>query len=111
MGSEDRVVKEKQLEKAVATFEARKTALAERGLDEKAVKKDPVLRSLGAKVKKARGRIASIETAAKHVAETAAKETKKKKDSKKGKGKGKVKAAPAGDKGAKGTKGSKKKGK
>jgi len=76
MGSEDRAVKEKQLEKIVAQFEARKAALSSRGLDEKGMKKDPVLRNLEARVKKARGRIAAIEAAAKHVAEMKAKDTR-----------------------------------
>ncbi len=111
MGSEDREVRARQYEKAKAVYEARKAAIAEKGLDEKAAEKDAILRNLGAKLKKARGRVKAIEAAEAYVKEVAAKETKiKKKDSR-----GKKAKAPAGggkdgkgDKGTKGTKGKKK---
>jgi len=113
MASEDRKVREKQLEKVVAQFEARKSELSQRGLDEKAAKKDTVLKNLGAQVKKARKRIVAMDAAAAHVAEMAAKDTKVPRETK-AKSKPKAKAqAPAAGKPAKGggAKGSKKKGK
>lgn len=111
MASEDRKVREKQLEKVVAQFEARKSELSQRGLDEKAAKKDTILKNLGAQVKKARKRIVAMDAAAAHVAEMAAKDTKVPREAK---AKPKAKApAPAAGKPAKGggAKGSKKKGK
>ena len=104
MGSEDREVRAKQYEKAKAVYEARKAAIAEKGLDEKVAQKDTVLRDLGAKLKKARSRVKAIEAAEAYVKEVAAKETKIKKKGSKGKGK---KKAPAGGKDAKGGKGAK----
>ena len=102
MGSEDREVRAKQYEKARAVYEARKAAIAEKGLDEKVAQKDTVLRNLGAKLKKARSRVKAIEAAEAYVKEVAAKETKIKKKGSKGK-----KKAPAGGKDAKGGKGAK----
>ena len=114
MGSEDREVRAKQYEKARAVYKARKAAIAEKGLDEKAAQKDTVLRNLGAKLKKARGRVKAIEATEAYVKEVAAKETRIKKKGSKGKkkapaGGGKDTKGAKGAKGAKGTKGTKEK--
>jgi len=107
MGSEDRAIREKQLAKAQAEFDARKAKLVGMGLDEKALKKDALLRNLRANVKKAKSRITAIDAAAAHVAEMAAKSTKLEKEvagAKKGKegGKGGAKGEKGGAKGDKG---------
>ncbi len=96
MGSENRDVRDKQLVAALAKFDARTALLKERGLEEKVAAKDPVLKNLKAGLKKARGRIKSIETTAAHVKTMSDKDTKIKKDKGKGKGKGKggAKKAP-----------------
>ncbi len=86
MASEDREVKIAQQKKAVVNFDARKSLLAAEGLDEKAIAKDPVLKALGAKVKKSRQRIAAIDGHEAHAKAMAEKNTKASKDKKKAKG-------------------------
>ncbi len=95
MGSIDRDVRDRQLKKADANFQARKAKLEATGVDAKALSKDPVLRSLAADLRKAKARIAAMENAAKHVADTAAKDVKVKKEDA-DKAKAKAKAAGGG---------------
>ena len=109
MASEDRAVRESQNEKAKAAYEARLAVLKERGLDEKAVAKDTVLRNLRAKAKKARGRLVAMDAHVAHVAEMAAKDTKLAKETgKKKKGQPQPQGGKAKGAGAKGAKGKKK---
>ncbi len=99
MGSTNRDIREKQLEKAVGIFEARKSRLSAAGIEGKAQSKDPVLRNLAADLRKAKARIAAIDSAAQHVRETAEKDVKvKKEDADKAKAKAKAKAAGGGGK-------------
>lgn len=99
MGSTDRDVRDRQLAKAQAKYAARKAKLEGAGLDAKAQGKDALLRALAADLRKAKGRIESIESAARHVAETAAKDVRlKKEEADKAKAKGKAKAAEGGGK-------------
>jgi hypothetical protein len=97
MGSTDREVRDRQLKKAQERHDARKAKLAGAGVVDKAQAKDPVLRNLAADLRKAKARIAAIEGIAKHVAETAEKDVKLKKEAA-DKGKGKAKAAQGGGK-------------
>ena len=91
MGSMDRDVRDRQLKKAETSFQARKARLEAEGFDAKALSKDAVLRGLAADLRQAKARIAAAEAAAKHVAETAAKDVKlKKEEADKAKGKGKA---------------------
>jgi hypothetical protein len=84
MGSENREVREKQLAKALAAFDARKALLSGNGLDDKAAGRDPVLKNLRAELKKARARIKAMDAAAAHVVAMAATDTKVKKEEAKG---------------------------
>jgi hypothetical protein len=97
MGSIDRDVRDRQLKKAEATYQARKAKLEAAGIEGKKLTKDPVLRSFAADLRKAKARIVAMEDSAKHVAETAAKDVKVKKESA-DKAKGKAKAAAGGGK-------------
>ena len=76
MPSEDRAVREKQLEAVLAKFEDFKGTLKDKGLDDKQAKKDSVYRKLAAEVKHARGRIKAIEDRAAHVEAVKQKATK-----------------------------------
>ena len=80
MGSIDRAIRETQLKKAEEKLAARKAKAVAAGMDEKAQSRDPMLRNLEAELRKAKARIAAIDAAAKHVAETAAKDVKVKKE-------------------------------
>jgi hypothetical protein len=97
MGSTDRAIREKQLKKAADLFDARKARLTAAGIEGKAQTKDPVLRALGADLRKAKARITAIDKAAQHVRETAEKDVRVKKEDA-DKAKGKAKAAQGGAK-------------
>jgi len=97
MGSINRDIREKQLQKAGELLEARKAKLAAAGVEGKKQSKDAVLRALAADLRKAKSRIAAIDKIAQHVRETAEKDVKVKKEDA-SKAKGKAKAAQGGGK-------------
>ncbi len=99
MGSESHATRLRQKERADTALSARKAALEARGLDEKSIAKDGVLRHLEAECRKAKKRLAAIEAQQKLNAEiTQRKAAGGKKAASKGGKKGK------GDKKAKGGK-------
>ncbi|MCP4600181.1 MAG: hypothetical protein GY847_06540 [Proteobacteria bacterium] len=97
MGSISSETRERQKEKAETEVQARRALLAEKGIESKAAKKDPILRKLEARLKKAVRQLAAIEKRDEHVKEVAAKVASEKQKSKgKSGGKpGKKAAAPA----------------
>lgn len=106
MGSISKELRETQLNKAVADFDAIKVSLKEKGLDDKQAAKNAIYRQLKAEVTKARRRIHAIENAAAHVEAIKQKETKAEKVAKTNK---KTGPAPIPAQKSSKTKGSKKK--
>lgn len=117
MGSEDIAVRERQLARAEARLTARRAELAGRGVEDKALERDPVLRKLEADVRKARLRVEAPQAARAHVEKVAAKIAKqgkprpsgKKKQAKPKKDTGVAKPKAGGKGGKGGGKGGKKK--
>ena len=113
--STNRVVRESQVKQVEVRVESRLAALNERGIDETARAKDPLLKNLKAQLTKARGRIKSMEASAAHVTKIAEerKAAKEKKAEKAAKAATKAKGAakPKGDKKAKGAQAGNKKAK
>jgi len=93
MGSENREIREKQMERARARLDGRIAELEKAGREESAIRKDPAVRALEAKVREARSRLAAMDAAASWVSEVAAKKSAK--PAKKGGGPKKGKGAGA----------------
>lgn len=89
MGSMSKELREKQLNSAMANFEAVKVSLKEKGLDDKQAAKSAIFRQLKAEVTTARRRIHLIDARVAHVEAMKEKETKAEKVAKE------KKAAPA----------------
>ncbi len=97
MGSISTEIRTKQKEQAVAEFDAYKARLAESGMDDKQMSRDPKLRELRAGVRKANHRLEAIEARQNHVDKVKAdKAAKADKPKEKGAAKGKkAKGQPA----------------
>ncbi|MBN2527774.1 MAG: hypothetical protein JXR76_15400 [Deltaproteobacteria bacterium] len=76
MGSMSKELREKQLEKAVASFKAVEASLKEKGLSDKEAAKDSVYRKLRAAVLQGKRRIAAIDSREAHVSAMKEKITK-----------------------------------
>lgn len=97
MGSESKEVRLAQQTRIVAACEARKAALAKRGIEDKAAARDPLLRKLKADVRRAKRRLTAMEAAEAHVKSVIEKgdDVKVKPEKKAAAKKGSGKAAPA----------------
>jgi hypothetical protein len=92
MGSISVEIRTKQKESVRAALDARRATLAERGLDEAAIEKDPKYRAIAAEHRQAVRCLRAIDARAAHVTDVAGRKDSVRIKKSKGKGKGKGKA-------------------